>query len=380
MFIRESDNATELTSNDKDPATLFNLTTEQVDQNDEEVKFGAILSFQTRSKKFVSVSSEYQELYPHKSYISEKYKLCLKRDTKDYSGVAFLIEDVPEAQTAHVYQLSLMIPHLKSFYEYFLKTDISIEAYYENPEQYLNLQNQCSKLVKSFNSLSAHIMNTKTSKIDITKQQNALKETGVIDFLMIINNLIHQKMDTGNLLTSTSKITTTQNIDKHIGHYLKEAQKKICELVYFSIKGNSVCCQRIIKYEDDLIMLLKSNSNKHVRNILKEIFKYSNEFYENNEEKMKNLFDQLRTIAEGPDMLKEQSMFFHILKSICECNGKGVLKYQALARKSIFKPKNRFLPIKFGIYSDKPTVEFDYPRDLYNIDDILNINPELNDK
>ncbi|CAG9318629.1 unnamed protein product [Blepharisma stoltei] len=378
LFLREGENAIELTSNDKDPATLFTLSSESADYHEDEIKFGSILSFCTESGQFICVSNENPHFSNKKENKGEKHKIGLRKDTKDYSGVAFLIEDVPEAQTAHVYQLALMIPYLKSFYEYFSTFNISDEDYKEMPEKYQVLKNECSKLVTSLTSLSAHIMNSKSSKIDIAKQQNSLKEMGVTEFLVILNELIQHKMETGNLMASiNTRNSGLQVIDKHLADYLKEAQKKICELVYFSVKGNSKCCQSLVKYEDHLIQLMKTAGNKYIRQTLREIFKYSNEFSANNEEKMKNLFAGLVPIVFGPGIIKEQTIYINILKSICECRGQGVLKYQALARKMLFDNEENFSLLKFGVINGNPTIEFDYPKGNYSIEEVLNANPGL---
>ncbi|CAG9330938.1 unnamed protein product [Blepharisma stoltei] len=374
FFLKESADCAELTSNAYAQGTLFRLIPDS-ETAETEIRFGTILSLQTEKYKFIQVRDEMIEEQYLRKKKSIKYKLGLATGKKDYATIAFLIEDVPEHQTAHVYKLSLMIPHLCDFYYYMDDNTITTDYLLENPERENFLKANCSNMTTMLKNLSKHIIHQNDSEVDIHKRQNSMREMGVIDGLMAIAELIQNKLDTTG--TRAGSRPGHQDDNNIASKYLIHVQNGIYRLVYESIKGNSRNCQNFDKYEHHLVAMLSKHINKDIGNILREIFCYTSEFSLLDEKKFSRWFNYLEPISETPNNIQEQTLYLTILKYLCENKGAGVLKFQVLARKCLLDPETHFSLIRFHIVNKRPCVEFDFPIKTHTVQDILKANPRL---
>lgn len=367
-FLKENNDLIELTSNGYTAGTLFKLIPDS-ETEELEIRFGTILSMQTENSKYLQVNNQILDANTSKKK-KIKYSLGISNSKKDYAAVAFLIEDVPESQTAHVYKLALMIPHLCDFSNYISSNTITSDYLLENPERENLLKTECTNMTNMLKNLSKHIIHQNDSEVDINKRQNSIREMGVIDGLLTIAELINTKLETNQ--------GKKDEIDVEIASkYLTLVQNGIYRLVYESIKDNIKNCQSLDRYEQHLVNMLSKHLNKDIGNILREIFCYTSESSLLDEKKFNRWFNYIAPIGETPNNLHEQTLYVTILRYLCENKGEGVIKFQVLARKALLDPDSSFSMIRFHIINKRPAIEVDFPSKTHTVYDVLSLNPRL---
>jgi hypothetical protein len=111
-FLTPSEVDVTLTSDASSESTLFTLLPDS-EVMEEEIPFGTILTMQcVANRRYVGVETSSGHLY----MVSSK---------KNYSEIAFVVEDVQESATAHIYKLSLTLPIIEDFWKFIDRLGIS---------------------------------------------------------------------------------------------------------------------------------------------------------------------------------------------------------------------------------------------------------------
>ena len=92
-FLKEINDNIVLTLKAYDEGTLFAFIPGQAHER-EEILYGFDLSIQTKKKMFLSLNFKTLDLTDKKKKKSLKYKLSLVNNIKDFTGVAFIFEDI----------------------------------------------------------------------------------------------------------------------------------------------------------------------------------------------------------------------------------------------------------------------------------------------
>ena len=339
--------------------TLFNFNPDE--QTRGKILYGVVLSILTSRKKFINFDF-YSAEVDAKDTKSEKFKISLIKSTKNFSGVAFVIEDVPETQTAHVYQLALVNPFLSDFLEYIKETSFETNHFEVNPDRYKQAKEKCETFGNLLKNISKHIIFKANVDVSLQTRQHAIRELGIIDLLLSISVVLYKKISfLGNETVLLSTLLS-----------------EVYNLLYNSIKSNQKNCKSIEANEQILLSQLDKGLNRDVGRILKEIFKYATMISSIKEANFTQWFKYLRFVTK--ENIQEQTLYLNILKFLCESSGKGQLRYQALALKGLSNPQNDFTIVKFSILNKRPVVEFDFPSKACTLRNFLEYNPKLQSK
>ena len=348
MFLQEQEEEIKLVPEAYQKGTLFTLEPD-FETPEESIRFGMILTVKTESFKFLKV----KEPSKSHSFVSRNQKqklgIDLSLNKKDYSGVAFVIEDVLETQTEHVYKLNLMAPYLVNFYHH-LKKKFSRNQFRTRAKKALDVM---------LDNLLQKIICKNESYLDFTTKQNSFREMGILDCLV----------DLADLIADVSKKNPEAS-------NFKSTQKKIYEVTFKIIENNDKnCCSLYQKHENHLMKMLTEGVEDEIASIIKEVFKYSYEFESVDESVLKKWFSNFKTVTRAN--IKEQTLYLSILKNLCECNGQGVLKYQAYAKRHLLDQEVDFRVLKFKTKNNQPCIEFNTTESNFSLQEFLEKNPFL---
>ena len=280
LFLIKDEKDLKLSSKYNDEASTFRLIPQST-TSEREIRFGVILSIKNSNELLkVDYQEELATLIEQKS--KDLHRLSFVKSKKDYSTVAFVLEDVPEVSTAHVYKLSLMIPKLLDAYYYFKNTELTPRILLENPDKESVLKQICEQLHLMFTNVRNHVIHSNNSDVDIIKRQNSLREMGIIDALIKLADLIEFKIQSNSQMApilekEISKFSYNSSGDEVaniINFYLSPLEVDIYQLIYDSVRNNPKNCKTLIDYENKIVPMLTSNSSQQIGKILREMFKF----------------------------------------------------------------------------------------------------------
>lgn len=366
----------------------FELVPQSV-TTEEEIQFGLIFSLKN-SDELVSVDFKEEVTTFIQKKTRTMYPLSFVKSKKEYSGVAFVFEDVQENMTSHVYKLSLMSPKLQDAYFYFKNSDLSEKILKESPDKESMLNQTCTQLKEMMRNVRTYVIHLNSSEVDVIKRQNSMRELGVIDALLKLSDIIQFKINNSAFLPSfqrdaskfSSKSGTEEKL-KLVEHYLNPLETEVYLLIYDSVKNNPKNCRSLIEYENRIVPILAGKNFQVIGKILREMFKYVLELSKYSEKRIKKWFDQLQTIELGTSSIKNQNMYLSMMKYLCQSNGKAAVNYQAQFNSQLFgnsegsgKPEAMKI-IKMHIYDGKPCIELDYNRSKETLKNIISLNSYL---
>ena len=363
-FLQETSEGILLTLKGYGEGTLFSFISDQV-QNQKDIQFGSMLAIKTQKNRFFNLEiSEVEKTHgvdKRKLTKKQRYKINLLTNVKNFTGVAFLIEDVAEVKTAHVYKLSLVSPYLTSFIDYISSLPISSDIFDINPDKFKIFEEKCREFTNLINNISDHIILKPNAEVDLLTRQNAIREVGMIDILVKISSEVYNKLG------------YKDSCSFHINLVLN----KVYSLIYNSLKSNMKNCKYLFLKESILLSQLEFGLKQGIGKLLKEIFKNSTVISSLDEKNFQIWYNFLKPVTKGN--LKEQMLYLSILQYLCSANTSGERKYQALALKNLTNPQTDFTVIKFDYLNKRPVIELDFPKKNMDLNLFLEHNLFLKD-
>lgn len=357
-FVQEQMQGIVLTPHGYGEGTLFVFSP---DQNALKglIMYGVVLSIQTARGRYFNLDVKETVKNELKSKKMEKLPLGLTNAVKNFTGVAFIFEDVPEVETAHVYKLSLVNPHFTDFYNFAVENVFENEYLEENPEKFKKTKEKSEEFASLLVNISEHVIFKANPHVSLRTRQDAIWEIGIINHLLSISEIIYAKLSDPSNNTEILSIVLDS----------------IYTLLYNSIKSNRKNCKHLVKNEQILISQLELGLDRGIGHILKEIFKFATKISSINEENFTRWFNYLKYVTQ--DNIREQILYLNILQFLCECEGKGELRYQSLALKCLSSHQNDFTILKFHIFNKRPVIEFAFPVKYCDLQKFLQCNPLL---
>ena len=353
----------------------------QMNNPEDEVRFGVVFSI-TNANELLKIEFN-KEAIGKGEKLKNSHVLSFVDTKKDYSLVAFVLEDVLESSTAHVYKLSMMGPKLQDAYFYIKNCDINQKTLVENPEKELILRQTCKNLLAMFANVRKFVIYSTSTEVDGIKRQDAMRELGVIDALLKIADVIQFKIMSSSVLPlldkEVSKFSHRSGNDENIGiaySHLNPLEKEVYELIYEAVKNNPKNCQCLLEYEDNIMQMLTSQHFYVIGKILREMFKHVVELSKYSERRIDKWFNNLQQLKLATPNMKKQGMYLEMIKYLFQVNGNASLAYQAQFKDKLLKPGTMKF-IKMHIIRGKPCIELDYNRSDETLGQILSINDYL---
>ena len=338
-FLAKNRNSLVLVASSEVDEDVFELVP-QTSNLDEEMRFGMVFSFKNSDELLKVDTQDEFTVYERKG--RDEYNLSFVNSKKDYYLVAFVLEDVPEISTAHVYKLSLMSPKLIEAYFYIKYCDINQKALAENPEKEVLLSQTCKKVRQMFENVRTFVIYSNSVEVDEIKRQDAMRELGIIDALLKIADVIQFKIMSSTVLPlldrDPSKLSHRSSREETISiafPHLDSLQKEVYQLIYDAVKNNPKNCRCLLDYEDRIMQMLTSQYFLVIGKILREMFKHVVELSKYSEKRIGKWFKNLQLLKLGTSNIKNQSIYLGMIKYLFEGNGSASMAYQAQ-----FKPSD----------------------------------------
>lgn len=379
QFLKKENGTLILTSKCVDDTTKFELLP-QSSTSEKEIRFGVILSIKNSGEMLkVEYQEELTTLIEQKN--KDKYELSFAKSKKDYSTVAFVLEDVPETNTAHVYKLALMIPKLVDAYDYLQRADLTQKVLVESPEKESLLKQTCDHLHIMLGNVKKYVIHSTASEVDIIKRQSSMREIGVIDALIKLADLIQYRIQSSIMapILERGPIKTSYKVEKEnlVSFYLSPLEGDLYKLVYDSVKNNPKNSRNLIDYEDRIIPLLSSKNFHSIGKILREMFKFIMELSKYSERRIDRWFACLQPGKFETNDIRDYSMYLSMMKYLCQADGLAAVSYQAEFKDKIFADENSMKIIKMHVINNRPCIELDCYKKTANLNDILRASPHL---
>lgn len=353
FFLQETQQGIVLTTRAYDDGTLFKFIQDQSSPI-EQIQYGEVLAVQALSGKFLNLKvNDIKDNIMRKKNKKEKFKVGLSMGLENFTGVAFSFVDVPEEITAHVYKLALVNPFLSDFCT-FLK-----DIRYNDPNFESRIRERSAEFRWLLKNILKHIINRVDLDVTLTTRQNAIRELGIIDLLLEIAEILHER------------------IREYYGGgpVLPEVLDEVYDIIYYSIKTNQKNCKYLAQNEQVFISRVGVGMPRGVGRILKEVFETASTVTNIDESSFIKWLKFLDVVRE--DNIESQCLYLSILTSLCKSNGTGLLKFQSIALNFIANPLNDFTLVKFHILNKRPVIEFNFPRQQSDLKTFLDKNLKL---
>ena len=240
------------------------------------------------------------------------------------------------------------------------------------------LQIQVEKILEILSALNKKILKENDSEGDkMVDAQETIKDTGLLDLLLKLAQLISQRLEEKNEESFTYKIpnTNVKNCGKIGEKYLSLLIKKLYNTIYFCIKNNPRNCE-VLKNYDEFLSFHLSFYKSEVSMLLKETFKHSVDIMNKISIKQFGIWvEQITVINESKGDIVDQTLILMILASFCVHKNKGLMKYQSLIEGHLFSYSFKFKLLDFFTFEDKEYINF-LPGEL-SYEEFLNSNPTL---
>lgn len=381
QFLAKENNTLRLTSRGTDASSSFRLVPQST-AVEKEIRFGAILSIHNLAEILkVEYQGELTTLTQQKS--KEIYQLSFVQSKKDYSTVAFVLEDIPEVNTAHVYKLSLMIPKLVDAYSYLKNCDMDLKTLAESPNKENVLKQTCAQLHTMLENVRKYVLHSNTSEVDVIKRQNSMREMGIIDALVKLADVLQYKIESSrntpmlqkDLSTFSYKSADVAGPSIHL--ILFELVEDFYQLIYDSIKNNPRNCESLMQHEDIIMPMLSGFCFQKVGKILREMLKFVLELSKYSEKRVNKWFQYLQNFKLSDGNICNQNMYLSMMKYLCQANGVPSVTYQAKFKEKLFVSENSSKIIKFHICNGRACIELDYIRSREKLSEIIGFNKYL---
>jgi hypothetical protein len=298
----------------------------------------------------------------------EKAKLLLCPNPKERVRTSFILVDEQEANSIHVYQISLIIPKFLEFYRYLQVWGLFVlgkERYSEDVQMAKGkepeLEEGIDRICQILNNIRTRIIRLTDNDLkSIRTRQDAVRESGLLELLICIAQLAEIRLKRRISIdpnASSSLIEEEELSSSKIAKpYLTRLVKDIYKTVRISINDNVLSCQSLLKYDSFLSSQL-SFYKSEVGTILREAFSHSSDIMSAfKKTDFLSWIHQVKMVTD--DNVNEQTLILKILASMCVHKDKGVLKYQLLIEQELLS-RDVLKIFKFGMYRSRPCLEVD---------------------
>ena len=298
-------------------------------------------------------------------------------DDKNVINTTFILIDVPEMSTIHIYQISRIIPKIIEFYS-FLRTwgMLPINGFQYVPDYDYAMMNENEldsqvKIVQEIlKALSDKIIREDQSTSEsLIRIQETIKDTGLLDLFLRLAGLISERIPRKKELTGNKNvfvknllIKTIGIIPKGPGHvaekYLKPLMVKLYNTIYVCIKNSPSNCE-VLKNYDEFLSYQLNFYKSEVSLLLKETFKHSVDIMNKISVSQFGVWaEQVTQLNELKKNTVDQTLVLMILSSFCVYKNKGIKKYQNLIERNLFDEFCRIKLLDFATVSGIECIGF----------------------
>mmetsp|Transcript_1137 Transcript_1137/g.2746 ORF Transcript_1137/g.2746 Transcript_1137/m.2746 type:complete len:3258 (-) Transcript_1137:2504-12277(-) len=298
----------------------------------------------------------------------ERAPLTLSKNPKERVRTAFMLVDEVEANSIHVYQISLIIPKFLEFFRYLQCWGLLVlgkERYSEELSmakgKELELEEAIDKACQILSNIRERIIRHQDTDIRaIRARQDAVRESGLLELMLRIAQKAEFRMkrvvnQNQNMSSSMLEEEGPQSSGTIAKPYLTKLVKDIYKTVRICINNNVQSCQSLYKYDSFLSSQL-SFYKSEIGMILREAFSHSADILSSfKKSDFQSWIQQVRPLTE--ENIDEQTLIFKILTSMCVHKGKGVLRYQLLIEHELLGKESFIKVFKFSIHRSRPCIE-----------------------
>ena len=385
-----------------DPTSIFNVFHFiRTENSSPQIHFNTQLRIQSKATSFFLGTADTEDLQNYASLDQQESSANIPiksyKEDKNLINTTFVLIDVPESSTIHIYQLSRVILKVVDFYSFLndwgmLK--ISELQWIPNYDLALNteldLQIQVEKVLEIFLALNKKILKNDIHGHDnLLNIQEAIRETGLLDLLLKLSQLITRRLvikkDTSSINTGREAYFIKGLVQKAVEgvkgpgcvaeKYLVGLIKKLYSTIYHCIKNNPKNCELLKNYDEFLSYQLAFYKSE-VSLLLKETFKHSIDIMNKISIKQFGVWaEQITVINELKGDVVDQTLVLMILASFCVHKNKGIQKYQRLIESNLFSSISRIKLLEFITINEIECIGF-LPGD-FSMDFFLDNNPRL---
>ncbi|CAG9333740.1 unnamed protein product [Blepharisma stoltei] len=318
----------------------------------------------------------------------KKVSLCMTPNKKEILLTTFVLEDVQEDYSLHIYQTTRIVKKMMEFYEFVNKWGVlqvgipPVPSYdYEYAvDTETELYEWTEHMYDILNNLRERIVVEELNPNIFKSRQEAIKDCGLLDLMLRIAKLVEKKikvpvsvkastdLDRRRHYTSLMLELLKQNAEEELHlpqlvakKHLERFIKRLYDTIHLCIKDNVACCGELKNYYKFLNNQIGRN-RLEVKRIINESFKHSSEML--NETSLTQFLDwanQLKPLNET-DYIRDQIMVLKILTSLCIFKKKGierpVQRYQKLVKEFLFINGKPLKLAKFDTVQGKECVHF----------------------
>lgn len=276
------------------------------------------------------------------------------KDNKQLTNTTFVLIDVPELSTIHIYQISRIVLKIIDFYKFIREwgmLKISSLQWIPNYDLIITTEDELKvevrKVSKILKGLSERMLDENRVDIEtVLMAQETIKDTGLLDLLLKLAELINKKILWKNEISSRQRlnphnynpeeIEKNKIIDNILSKYLVKFVEDLYKAISFCIKNNSANCE-ILKNYDEFLSSQFSFYKADVSLLLKETFRHSVDIMGKISTKQFGTWaEQIQVISEVKGDIVDQTLIFMIFSSFCVYKNKGLAKYQELIEMNFF--------------------------------------------
>lgn len=320
----------------------FILHPDEEDPQSSFALFGSMARFQSfQSGLFLSVADTSSTAHDEKLeiYWAEGNK------KREYPFIAFYLEDVAESHTDHIYKLGRMSPAIIRFAD--VINNLQADHKTESDVQYY--ESHCQEMLTLLDNVTTHILQI-TGSVDLIKRQDSMREMGIVTaFLQLA-----QRIGEGNKSLRLRKLLGHRDgVSERLVACWDKVERGLLRVANISVKHNEegwACIQPFESY------LLARVHLEEAGRLLHEVFLYAQD--EGSDELRFTRWFHRPDRPEIDLSLNEMKLCLDIIRSLCECNGKGVPTFQHMACVLLLQAQSVFPLLKFGLSFEKPFIEF----------------------
>jgi len=280
---------------------------------------------------------------------------------REYPFIAFCLEDVAEAHTDHIYKLGRMAPAILRFAEVIN----SLQAGHKSESEVQFYMSHCKEMLAVLNNVSIHILQS-TGAVDLSKRQDSMREMGIVTAFLQLARTIGEGTKS---LRLRKLLGARDEANERLVGCLDEVERGLLRVINISVKHNSQGCACIRPFESYLLARVHL---EEAGRLLHEVFLYVQD--EGADELGFTRWFHRPDRPEADLSLNEMVLCMHIIRSLCECDGKGVPHFQRMACAHLLQAQSVFPLLKFGLSTGKPFLEFVF-KSQQHADYFLHIQP-----
>lgn len=335
----------------------FNLNNPEVAQ----LNFNSQLRIQSKFTLYFLGTKPKEEVQTflslHGEESDEKIPIRSYLEDNTLINTTFVLIDVPEISTLHIYQISRIVPKVLEFYSFLREWGmLNVDGIRWVPDYDLALvsepalNSKYNELMKILLTLNKKLLQDHEGNFEsVARMQETIRDTGLLDLFLKLSMLINKRLVMKNISGSelpkaanlfknmiTRAAQTVKGPDQIAEKYLVVLIKQLYLTIYNCIKNNPKNCELLKNYDEFLSYQLRYFKSE-ISQLLKETFKHSVDIMNKISIKQFGVWaDQIAPINQLKSNIIDQTLVLMILSSFCMHKDKGLQKYQSLIEGYLF--------------------------------------------